>query len=150
MPRVDLGAIAQLLERYTNVVSAWVFGSGQSGEIRAGGDLDLGILFEAVPSLDERADLRAELQSVLSLDDIDLVVLNRASSVLRFEATSGRPVYCRDPSARASFVSLSAREYEDEMALAENGLRMRKQARASQDPMGGRKGRGGRLSRGPN
>ena len=56
------------------------------------------------------------MQDVLSYDDIDLVTLNDASPILRFEAVSGRPVYVTDVETRAGFVSLTAREYEDEMA----------------------------------
>jgi hypothetical protein len=42
-----------------------------------------------------------------------------------FEAISGRPIYCRDHGRRAEFASLTAREYEDEMALARWGLKQR-------------------------
>jgi hypothetical protein len=52
----------------------------------------------------------------LAYDDIDLVVLNDVSPILRFEAISGRPVYVADMEQRATFSSLTAREYEDEMA----------------------------------
>lgn len=53
---------------------------------------------------------------LVDFDEIDLVVLNQASPILRFEAVSGLPVYTSDMEARATFVSLTAREYEDEMA----------------------------------
>ena len=68
------------------------------------------------PSLDELTCLRSCLQQVLAFDEIDLVVLNDASPILRFEAASGRPVYVNDLERRDAFVSLTAREYEDEMA----------------------------------
>lgn len=42
--------------------------------------------------------------------------LNEANPILRFEAVSGKRLFCRDLSALAEFVSLAAREYEDEMA----------------------------------
>jgi hypothetical protein len=69
-----------------------------------------------MPTLDELAVLRSALQDALAFDEIDLVVLNEASPILRFEAISGRPVYTSDLEARATFASLTAREYEDEMA----------------------------------
>jgi len=74
------------------------------------------VLFYKKPLLDELADLRICLQNALVFDDIDLVVLNDTSPTLRFEAVSGRPVYVTDMERRASFTSLTAREYEDEMA----------------------------------
>ncbi len=96
--------------------AVWAFGSAQDGHISEGGDLDIGILFESPPSLDELAELRSDLQQALRFDEIDLVALNRANPLLRFEALSGRLIFCRDLVSRADFASLTAREYEDEMA----------------------------------
>lgn len=109
-----------------DILAAWHFGSSRQGGIRPGADVDIGVLFYRIPSIDELADIRAELQDALSFDEIDLVVLNDASPVLRFEAVSGQPVYIADPEARAGFCSLTAREYEDEMAQWQRALNMRK------------------------
>ncbi|MGD2156072.1 MAG: nucleotidyltransferase domain-containing protein [Anaerolineales bacterium] len=38
------------------------FGSAKEGEIRPGGDLDLSVLFDKPPSLNERAELLIQLQ----------------------------------------------------------------------------------------
>lgn len=114
--KVDLQSIPMCFSRDGNVVAAWVFGSAQGGNVRPEGDIDIGVLFVRKPLLDELAELRSCLQDALSYDDIDLVALNDASPILRFEAVSGRPVYVTDAEARAGFVSLTAREYEDEMA----------------------------------
>jgi len=103
-------------EAAPNVIATWAFGSAQGGHIRKGGDLDIGILFKAAPSLDELAELRSDLQQALQFDEIDLVVLNRANPMLRFEALSGRLLFCRDLVSRVDFASLTAREYEDEIA----------------------------------
>lgn len=71
---------------------------------------------------DEWATLRADLQQTLQFERIDLVILNQANPILRFEAVSGRPVFCRDAARRAEFVSLTAREYEDEMAWVRRSM----------------------------
>jgi predicted nucleotidyltransferase len=113
---IDWRAISQCMSLNRNVVAAWVFGSAQEGIVRIGGDIDIGVLFDRKPSLDELIDLRICLQNALAYDDIDLVVLNDTSPILRFEAVSGRPVYVTDRICRAAFVSSAAREYEDEMA----------------------------------
>jgi hypothetical protein len=68
------------------------------------------------------AGLRADMQDALRFDDIDLVVLNEAHPLLRFEAVSGKRLFCRDEAQTASFVSLTAREYEDAMAFLQSGL----------------------------
>lgn len=112
----DRRRLADALSKNHHIVAAWHFGSTQKGNIRSGADIDIGVLFDRMPSLDELADLRAALQDALDFDEIDLVVLNEASPILRFEAVSGAPVYTADMERRAGFVSLTAREYEDEMA----------------------------------
>jgi predicted nucleotidyltransferase len=99
-----------------NVVAAWIFGSAQAGIVRIGSDIDIGVLFGRKPSLDELVELRICLQNALTYDDIDLVVLNDTSPILCFEAVSGRRVYVTNRMRCATFVSLTAREYEDEMA----------------------------------
>ena len=104
------------------VVAAWVFGSAVGGSVREGGDVDIGIFFDQTPDLDTLAALRADLQSALGFDDIDVVSLNRAGPILQFEAVSGTALHCRDPERRAAFVSLVARQYEDELAFYQKGL----------------------------
>lgn len=114
--KIDWQSIPACMSQDRNVVAAWIFGSAQGEAVRPGGDIDIGVLFGRKPFLDELTMLRSCLQQVLAFDDIDLVVLNDASPILRFEAVSGRPVYVNDLELRAAFVSLTAREYEDEMA----------------------------------
>jgi predicted nucleotidyltransferase len=109
-----------------NVIAAWAFGSAQAGRMRPGGDVDIGVLFETLPSFDEQLDLLGKLQTALNIEAIDLVVLNKANPILRFEAISGRSLFCRDPGHRAEFASLTAREYEDSMAMVERALADRK------------------------
>ncbi len=122
MCNVNLDKVAHVLACMPKVLAAWVFGSAQEGHIHAGSDLDIGVLFGAPPALDELADLRADLQEAVQFDNIDLVVLNAASPILRFEAVSGRLLFCRDAARRAAFVSLTAREYEESMAMVQRAL----------------------------
>ena len=124
MSKVDWDGLETVLDATAGVEAAWVFGSARDGEVREGGDLDIGILWDETPALMSLADLRARLQLKLKIDDIDLVTLNAASSITRFEALSGRAVLCRDLHLRAEFASLTAREYEDDMAFLESGLRL--------------------------
>ncbi len=123
MSSVDWQRLEQVLAAAPAVLAAWVFGSAQKGQIRPGGDLDIGVLFVSKPSFDEQLDLLGNLQQALQFEDIDLVPLNEANPILRFEAISGRAVFCRDAGRRAEFASLTAREYEDEMAMLERALR---------------------------
>jgi len=122
---IDWDLLAEILAAVPNVMAAWVFGSAQNGLVREGGDLDVGVLFTSPPSLDDLAALRATLQQATQVDDIDLVPLNRAASILRFEAVSGRLIFKRDAAQMVEFVSLAAREYEFDLALLQSGLRHR-------------------------
>jgi uncharacterized protein len=119
MSHVDWSGLAAFWPNQPGIVAVWVFGSAQEGEVREGSDIDFGILFNAAPTLDVLAELRASLQETLQVDDIDVVVLNGAGPILRFEAVCGRRLYCRDVHRCAEFVSLTAREYEDDMAMIE-------------------------------
>jgi predicted nucleotidyltransferase len=116
---------ADCLAASENVLAAWHFGSTAQGRFRPGADVDIGVLFVRHPSLDELADLRSALQTALDYDDIDLVALNNTSPVLRFETVCGRAIYTSDIEARATFVSLTAREYEDEMAQWQRALNLK-------------------------
>ena len=125
--RINWDGAAQIFESFPNVIAAWVFGSAQEGQILEGSDIDIAVLFQSTPSLDERVALRAKLQAWLQFDDIDLLALNDASPITRFEAISGCSIYCHDVSSRAEFASLTAREYEDAIAFIQSGLKVWKQ-----------------------
>lgn len=125
MSRVlDWSKTEAIFEETPNVVAAWAFGSAQAGQVRPGGDVDIGVLFDQPPTLAEQLELIARLERALDRAEIDLTPLNRTNAILRFEAVSGRSLFCRDLARRAEFVSLTAREYEMAMALWQDGLRM--------------------------
>ena len=113
---VPLERLQQSL-RHPGIIGAWLFGSARQGELRPGSDLDLGILFDHQPGLDTLAECRARLQKATGIEEVDLVPLNAASPLLRFEALCGRRLVCTDENRCAEFASLTAREYEDEMAM---------------------------------
>ena len=130
--RLDVAAGGAALAQITAGICAWLFGSSQDGIAQPGSDIDVGVLFA------EQPDLEAMLLVVEALEDgfgvgageVDLTVLNEASPVLRFEAISGRRIFCRDREQFAAFFSLTAREYEDAMAYLRRGLRYRREAMA--------------------
>jgi predicted nucleotidyltransferase len=129
MYRVDWDNISRVLAAVPQVMAAWGFGSGQNGIILPGSDLDIGILWSELPTL-ERLALRSDLQAALQFDDIDLVSLNQMSPVVRFEAVCGRLIFSRCTTQRVAFVSLTAREYEDSMAMVQRALAARATFRA--------------------
>lgn len=123
---IDWDALQPIWRDTPDIVAAWAFGSAQSGELRAGSDADVAVLTKRSLTFDAQLALLGRLQAALQLDEVDLVLLNDANPMLRFEAVSGRRLFVRDPEAMAGFVSLTAREYEDEMAQWERAIRMRR------------------------
>ena len=122
MYNVDWDNATCVLASVPQVIAAWGFGSAHSGRMHAASDLDIGVLFAVPPTLDMLADLRSALQQALQFDRIDLVVLNNASPIVRFEAVCGHLLFCRNAGQRAAFVSLTAREYEESMAMVQRAL----------------------------
>ena len=125
---IDWKTLDVLWATRPEVLAAWAFGSARNGLVREDGDVDLGVLFGSRPSLDALADISASVQHLLSVEAVDLVVLNDASPILQFEVVSGLLLYCRDLYQCAGFVSLVARQYEDEMAMLERWTIRRFQA----------------------
>lgn len=121
---IDWDALQPIWRDTPDIVAAWAFGSAQSGELRAGSDADVAVLTKRSLTFDAQLALLGRLQAALQLDEVDLVLLNDANPMLRFEAVSGRRLFVRDPEAMAGFVSLTAREYEDEMAQWERAVRL--------------------------
>jgi predicted nucleotidyltransferase len=122
---IDWPRTLPIWQETPEVLAVWAFGSAQDGQVAPGSDVDVGVWFEIPPSFEQQLVLLARLQETLGLDEVDLVVLNDANPILRFEALSGRPLFNRDPIRCAGFASLTAREYEHAMAFWAQGLRAR-------------------------
>ncbi|MCI5146246.1 MAG: nucleotidyltransferase domain-containing protein, partial [Candidatus Electrothrix sp. AR3] len=102
-------------QNFSSIIAVWSFGSAQDGNIAQGSDLDLAILFADPPDFELLCRIRADLQDVLQVDAVDLMNLNSAGVISAMEAISGTPLFCRNSGKRAEFVSLTARQYEDDM-----------------------------------
>lgn len=131
---IDWAATLPVWESDSSIIAAWAFGSARDGELRPGSDADVGVLLARRPTFDEQLDLLGRLQDALHLDEVDLVILNDANVYLRFEAVSGKRLFVRDLSATAGFVSLTAREYEDEYDQWQRALRLYWRAPAQRGP----------------
>jgi len=128
----DVLAGSAALVDVPSVVCAWLFGSSKAGIAQLGSDIDIGVLFSHTPDLTEMLLVVGLLEDSFGVGQVDLVVLNDAAPVLRFEAISGRRIFCRDEAQFAAFFSLTAREYEEAMAYLTRGLRYRREAMAHQ------------------
>ena len=109
-------AVRAALADDPRIVFALGFGSRWRGGARPGSDLDLGVYVSEEPGFDLLADWILRVEAATGLEPVDLVVLNRADALLRFEALGGELLWSNAPETYAAFFSLTCREYEDEMA----------------------------------
>ena len=91
---------------------AILFGSAATGKLRPDSDVDIGILCSQDSGFDVELALGADLERVFGRE-VDLVRLDTASTLLRFEASRGRCLHEAREGAFADFVARSLFEYED-------------------------------------
>lgn len=127
---IDIPKITRLFEENLpdNVLIVLLFGSSADGIIRTGSDLDFGIYLDNL-----NTDLKLEIISLINdLFErnfpgipLDIVFLNDAGPLLRYEALRGRLLFIRNMDAYSGFFSLTCREYEDEIRWMERKLEYR-------------------------
>lgn len=102
----------------TPVLLAYLFGSHAVGRAGPASDYDIAVLCEPELSSAERGrwrlDLIGRLIDLYRNDSVDLVILNDASPLLRFEVIRVRHVlYNRDDEARVAFEVRTMQEWFD-------------------------------------
>jgi predicted nucleotidyltransferase len=103
-------AFADLCERH-GVKLAVLFGSLVTGKASRDSDIDLAVLLDTknppgFGEVPQRAPVRllTDLLHFLGTSKLDLVILNRADALLRYEvARTGKPLYQSAPSVFAEF-----------------------------------------------
>lgn len=118
--RLFTPSFARLCENH-GVDLAVLFGSRASEHVSPDSDIDLAVLLAEKDvggsdseKLHTATGLLKDLMHFLETADIDLVILNRADSLLRFEvARTGRPLYESAAGSFADFCSLALRQHED-------------------------------------
>jgi len=116
-----LATASAVFARYP-VVAAYLFGSQATGETTPLSDVDVAVLLDArTPNPGEvQVMLMSDLMGVLRRNDVDVVILNSASPLLKQRAvTRGRLLYCSDEAARSEFEVATRREYLDTEPLRE-------------------------------
>jgi predicted nucleotidyltransferase len=95
------------------VLALFLFGSQINGYAIPSSDVDLAILLEEEPTLEEWLDLEVSLCQALGRDDLDLLSLGQASIALRFRAISGELLYQREPDRVSDFIQRALVEFYD-------------------------------------
>lgn len=108
--RISIGLI---LDRYPAVEAAYLFGSHARGTATQDSDIDLALAGKAPLLAACKLDILADFAEA-GMDDVDLVILEGADTVLRFEAVSPNCLlYARPGFDVGSFFSRVLREYFD-------------------------------------
>jgi predicted nucleotidyltransferase len=117
-PQLDEPALAAFLAAQPDVVVAYLFGSLAQGRATPLSDVDIAILLADAPDILAVADRRLQLIGAVEpfvRGDVDVVILNNASSVLQHEVLRNRHViYERSRMARIDFEVRPGKIYADE------------------------------------
>lgn len=126
----ELEDAAASLAEDPRVLAAYGFGSRTRRDAGPGSDLDLAVLMDEDVDLMDELRLRAELVEGMSRDDIDLVILNHAPPLLRYEVISaGQRHFCRDNERVDGFEHQAVMHYFDTAHLRETQQRLVREAR---------------------
>jgi len=121
----EIGAILnRALQKRDEVRIVYLFGSRASGTVNNISDIDIGVLlnedFVKESVYGYRADLTAELVSLLRTDKVDLVVLNQAPPLLSHRVVrDGIVLHCKDESERIAFEVKMLNRFLDTAPLRE-------------------------------
>jgi len=97
-------------EKREEIMFAFLFGSVANGKTTGISDIDIAVMLDE-PKIDKaknpygyKAELLAKLISVLSFNDIDLIVLNEAPLLLKHRIVqSGREIYTKNEKLSTQF-----------------------------------------------
>lgn len=106
--------LRKVLEAGPRLRLAMLFGSAAKGSAHAGSDVDVAIIpFDRDLPLREELALQAKLEQACGRS-VDLVRLDRASTLLRWQvASKGRALLAEPTTERVRFVAAAASEYGD-------------------------------------
>lgn len=110
--------LRQLLADYARSIEGldllFLFGSHASGRARAESDVDIALSFthEMIPEAEKRIELIGSLSDQLGRE-VDLVVLNQASPILKMQVLrNGEKLFERDRRAYSDFFVKTVNEYD--------------------------------------
>lgn len=108
-------SVARVCEREPAVMAAYVFGSTVRPERSRPRDVDVAVLlFPSDPDVRLPLRLANALQDELGGCPVDVVVLNRAGELIKYEVRrTGRLVLDRDPERRKAFEIRGRKSFED-------------------------------------
>ena len=126
---LNIKQLAKALEEaFPEMLFAFLFGSAREGTINPGSDVDMAIYIqETADKFTLISRILKIVESEISTDKFDLVVLNDAGPVLAMEALKGTILFIRKEAMDiyADFYSLTCRLYEDQIFWMKKQLEYR-------------------------
>ena len=112
--------IREFLDKRGEVSLAFIFGSFAEGRLNKESDVDIAILFRVEPDISTLTDIMNGL-SVIVKRDVDIVVLNNASPIIRMEVLrKGRVLKKVDERIYCDFYLRTVKEYDDIKIIRRN------------------------------
>jgi len=105
--------LASIFAAYPDIQAVYLFGSMMSGRTHHESDLDLGIVLRPGTNSFPKLDLLADLAAA-GFDNVDVVFLDKADILLKYEAVRGNTLIFRTPDFDGgAYFSLVVRQYFD-------------------------------------
>lgn len=102
-----------ILIKYEEIIFAYVFGSHAKGSPRENSDIDIGIYLKTSLGTYEYLNMKRELSEALK-EEVDLVILNDASPLLKFEIYRNNILlFTRDKTMESKYKVKTLFEYND-------------------------------------
>lgn len=109
-----LNSKIEYLKNKYSISLLYVFGSYATGKNNGNSDLDIAILLKDNYVPMAKLELLGDLNIIFKRDDIDLVILNSASPVLKFQVVKyGAKLYMEDEVDKVNFEAKVVSEYMD-------------------------------------
>ena len=112
-----ISKIEKVLARESEVFLGYLFGSRVTGLSHAFSDVDVGIYLKDGTTgyyLQRERELSVTLMLKLSMDEVDVTILNVAGPELRYKVISeGKLIFCRDEGERVRFEERAMLDFFD-------------------------------------
>lgn len=114
---IEIARLNSYFSARTDTVAAYLFGSSTETGRRVKGDVDIAVLLApraARRPVKAQVEILADLRRLLGRNDVDVVILNNAPLLLRFEVLRNKKlIFERDIQKRVDFEVLSELKYFD-------------------------------------
>src|SRR5690606_19741959 len=120
LPEQNKRVLVEYFRKQADVVAAFLFGSAARDDYGPGSNVDIAGLLDcaATPATIRSATLTSESMTLLGRPDVDVVVLNKATPLLRHRvARDGEVLFARSNTDVAEFVIRASHGFVDTQPL---------------------------------